>query len=133
MVSANEGMSHRGQAALFYRKPWRSQPLRARDIVGKLMYSKPQWSRPTRAQNIVGKLCCWWVAVMQKALMGRRMTMPKLPQQEYFFCWESDSTCINHDTKVDVIGRSRLQKSIAQEGDVHLVNGAQLKRVSEVE
>jgi hypothetical protein len=33
------------------------------------------------------------------------MTMPTMVSTEGFFCWESNSTCINLDAKVDAMGR----------------------------
>ncbi len=60
-------------------------------------------------------------------LMDSAQPCQKLPQQEDFFCWESNSICINLDTKVDAIGRYCVQKSNAQEGEVCLVDGAPLK------
>ncbi len=59
--------------------------------------------------------------------MGQRTTMPKLPQQEDFFRWESDSMRVNLNTKVDAIGRYHVQKSNVQEGEVCSVDGAPLR------
>jgi hypothetical protein len=57
----------------------------------------------------------------------------KLPQQEVFFCWESNSTCINLDAKVDGIAGFFFfkQKSIAREVEFAHFHGAPLKRRSE--
>jgi hypothetical protein len=60
--------------------------------------------------------------------MGQRTTMPKIASIRGFFCWESDSMCVNLDTEVDAIGCSCMQKSNAQEGEVCLVDGAPIKR-----
>jgi hypothetical protein len=68
---------------------------------------------------------------MQKALMGRCMTMPKLPQQEYIFAGKA--TARASTSILRLMQSAALQKSIAQEDDVRLVNGAPLQRVNEVE
>ncbi len=59
--------------------------------------------------------------------MGQRMTMPKIASTGGFFYWESNSTCVNLDTKIDAISRYHVQKTNAQEGQVCLVDGAPLK------
>jgi hypothetical protein len=42
--------------------------------------------------------------------LDRSRTMPTMASTGGFLCWESDSTCINLDAKVDVIGRIFKQK-----------------------
>jgi hypothetical protein len=59
--------------------------------------------------------------------MGQHTTMPKIALTGGFFCRESDSTCVNLNTKVDAIGRYHVQKINVQEGEVCLVDGAPLK------
>ena len=59
------------------------------------------------------------------------MTMPKMASKGVFFCWEGDSTCVNHNTKVDAIGHFLKQKSNAGEVKFACFHGAPLKRRAE--
>jgi hypothetical protein len=86
--------------------------MRARDIAGEL-HCKPQRSQPPRAQDITGKLR-WWQSC-KRALIRQQHNYANNGLTGGFFCWESDSTCVNLDAKVDAIGHFCKQKSIAQE------------------
>ncbi len=93
-----------GEPVSFDSKPQQSWPTRALDIMGKLFFGKPQRSQPTRAQDISGKLYPWWQSC-QRVLMGQPQDHAKNGlNRRVFFCGQSNSTCINLDTKVDVIG-----------------------------
>jgi hypothetical protein len=129
MAVASQGRQLCGQANLLDSEPQQSRPLRARGIMGKLHCFTASLGGLSHRGH---KLRCWWVAVVQKASMGQRTTMPKIASTGGFFCWEwTARACVNLDTKVDVIGCSCMQKSNAQEGEVCLVNGAPLKSRAE--
>jgi hypothetical protein len=127
MAVAPQGHQHCGQANLLYSKPQRSWQMRALDIAGELVsfnskpqrslpsraldiagklrtfFSKPQRYQPTRAQDIAGELCHWWQSC-KRASMGQQHNHAKNGLKRRFFCSESNSMCVNLNSKADKTG-----------------------------
>ncbi len=116
MVVVPQGHQRCGQANLFYSKPQWFWPMRALDIMGKLVLfnSKPQRSQPTkvpdfagelhtfdsklqqfqptRARDIVGELCHWW-QLYERASMGWQHNHAKNCLNRVFFPGKQQHVC----------------------------------------
>jgi hypothetical protein len=112
---------------VFDSKPQQSWPTRARDIVGKLHCSTTSLSRLSHQGHKTLQVNCIVGDSCAKGIDGTEQDHAKNCLNRRIFCWESNSMCINLNTKVDAIGHYHVQKSNAQEGEVCLVEGAPLK------
>jgi hypothetical protein len=63
--------------------------------------------------------------------VGKQHDHAKNGLNRKIFCWESDSTWVNLNTRVDTIGHFLKQKSNAQEVKFACFHGASLKRRAE--